>query len=283
MSSAIYVEFEGGRRISHKDIGNDLTNAEIHDVFLEAKKFFEILMSEVQKRSLKIVDRWETILQENSERLHLMEDLSARDLKNIQFAYDVAIKSKKEQNSQNVQYKLFLDVVKRFCDHGVRLLCIISFTQSMIYKLRDNERKELHKFIRDKTKTYSSLVLDSLATKHEVSKIFGEQATSTMITLPTQFVNPHVPVWVPAIENYILLPPGNYATFAVAPYDAITLPSQLLDEGIQNSQHFLEERARKSRYTSCVFIALPEKDGDCVVIARLSYSAGFALTFNGFT
>ena len=105
---------------------------------------------------------------------------------------------------------------------------------------------------------------------------------ATMVSLPTR-VGPHVPIYVPAIDNYVLLPPNEYSTFAVAiPYDARILPSPL-HEGIRACELFQNERQRQVTGTSCVFIALPQKgEGDGYLISRLSWSAGFALTFNGF-
>ena len=88
--------------------------------------------------------------------------------------------------------------------------------------------------------------------------------------------------YVPAIDNYILLPQNEYNLFTVTtPHDAVILPTPL-HEGAQRSNFVKDERARGMMSTNSIFIAVPRKGGDCVLISVMDYDTGCKLTGMGF-
>jgi hypothetical protein len=99
---------------------------------------------------------------------------------------------------------------------------------------------------------------------YKSNSYIGQQTAGTVIILPKRFSRPPVPIYVPAIDTYILLPPDGYRSFPLGPEIGVVLPEAVQGPG-------------QNHIMSTVFWAFPETASDCIVVARFGWTSGYGL------
>ena len=172
-----------------------MADLEVQTLLQRARSIVMSLTSEVEKRKLKITEHWEVILQENFDRLLVVQELNEQDIKLLRFAHDLNEKPREKWTTQNTIYSEFLKVVGRYCNHGFALLCVLAFSQRFIVRMAKNDRINLYKFIETSNGSFSSPRLDTLAIQHDILKLFGLSLSEmrilqcTVLTYTSEFWN----------------------------------------------------------------------------------------------
>jgi hypothetical protein len=166
----VYVETESGR-LSHKDGYGGITAEELQSLYQQSRDLQASLTSELERRQLKVAERWEATLHQNSNRLCTTERLDSQDANIIEFARTLV--RKLDLTAQNKMYQAFVHDVIRYCDPGAALLCIVSFSQRFLASMKKDDRVNLLKFIKDTANSFTSPVLTALAAQHQILELAG--------------------------------------------------------------------------------------------------------------
>jgi hypothetical protein len=168
----VYTETESGR-FPYIDGYDGISDVDLQILLTQCQSLLVSLVSECNKRNLKAgkITEWETTLREASERLHVRGRLDDQDFQNIEFVREL---NKKEiLTTQNKTYRSFVLDVIRYCNPGFALVCIISFGQRSLVKLKERGRTDLLKLIKDIEGSFLSSLLDQLAIENQIRELAG--------------------------------------------------------------------------------------------------------------
>ena len=165
--TTIYIETGQKGRVSQETGFASLSHDELQSTIEQCRSLLASLLSGIS-------NQWEATLLRTSERLRVRQRLDDQDIKTLNLVTALARKSKQDLNPNSRIHQSFVLDLLRLCSPGFALLCIISFAQRTLVRLKEDERLNLLKFLRDKEASYpSASILNTFATQYKLRELAG--------------------------------------------------------------------------------------------------------------